>query len=373
MSRFRSPFFSLSFGLILAAAPVACDEDGSDAPDAGTTEVDASADTATEVNADDKAWESAVESLYEGSSPFGLGVVPPDILDWEGERLQRWMMPYLMSSEREAAASDFAERLLAVGDDGGTTLLHSSFEESYWDEFFRGRLAKYMGDLMSDSLYGEDFFDAMVARPCWIIIDAFGELTTDNEPSWNGRVSAGVTNGQEMEVVTTYPVWMITHDQEGVGADLPVPVWLLPLYERYLIQHELGHMVDFNLGDTVELDQEPLSEHIDRLYLEAERDHLHTSCYGSDDEMEYWAEATALYLAPLPIVSLNSSLTDPSCGVGLTAAAEALVLENGFLRLTGAELIELMQPDLHTLLGQVYGDPPDFSLREDRDADARRR
>ncbi len=313
-----------------------------------------------------EAWASAVESLYRGRSVFDLDSEPPAYLDWDNDLLAEWMMPYDASSEREAAAEEMAEQLLAVGADGGDALLNSSFSAERWDTFFRGRLAKYMGDMLAMSDHGNDMVDVMIDRPCFIVIDEFGELTNENPPFEEARVAAGFANGVEMEVVTTVPVWMVTHDTESAGADLPIPVWLLPLYERYLVQHELGHMVDFNLGETIEIGGETLSSRITELYLVARRDDLHTSCYGSDSEEEFWAEGSALYHAPLPIVSLNSSETDPSCGVGLTAAAEAVVLENGFLRMTGAELIQEMHRDFYNLLEAFYGEPPEFGLREDR-------
>lgn len=356
------PWAFWTFWLVLATSSLGCGAAETEPDAADAADVSETPDSGNDA---DDGWATAVEALYLGSTPFGLEAEAPDYLSWEGDRLAEWMMPF--ESDRESGAADHADYILAIEDFGAAgPLVLSSFDEPHWDEFFRGRVAKYMGDLLSASPHADAFLGLLIVNEFQAFIDQFGELINEAPPFESEGAAAGYASSTRMEVVTTLPVWMVTGDAEAEHSDDALPVWLLPLYERYLVQHEFGHVFHFTMGDQAELDGVDLTSAVSELYWLANMDDLHISCYGKDDEREFWAEATAAYLAPVAIVALNSSDVDPSCGVGLTPEAEALVLENGFLRMTGAELIGEMHGELFDLLEAMYGPPPEFSVRETR-------
>ncbi|MBT3222001.1 MAG: hypothetical protein HN348_23245, partial [Proteobacteria bacterium] len=191
-------------------------------------------------------------------------------------------------------------------------------------------------------------------------VDEFGETTDENWPFDNFRRSAGVANSCQMEVVTTLPLGHITKNYSSDYADTTVPTFALPLYQRYLTQHEFAHMVHFNEWST-EYDGSPLALTISDLFDDAKADDLLMSCYSGEDEMEFWAEASAIYFSPLPVAALNGGPGNGICDIGLTPEATEVIIQNRVR--TGAELIEQMQPELYYLLNSVYDQPLNFSLR----------
>ncbi|MBI2569235.1 MAG: hypothetical protein HYV63_19625 [Candidatus Schekmanbacteria bacterium] len=284
----------------------------------------------------------------------------------DGDRLASWMFPY--TSNHDADAEALAAELL-----NETSFVRSSFTGARADAFFRERLASYLAEIIA-SVTAEPVLLARLLdnhEDCFAVIDSVAELTSDRPPFAGLDPHAGLANGCNLEVITTLPLWYLAGASAGgPGADLSVPMFLLPTYERYLVQHEFGHMLEANLFDLPVSDAgETLPAAIDRLYAQAQvAPGAFASCYAATNAAEYWAEATALYFSPLPIGSLNGGdgnepYGGSPCSVGPTPEARAIVKQLGLADISGAALLAALQPDLATLLEAVYGPPPFFSLR----------
>ena len=82
---------------------------------------------------------------------------------------------------------------------------------------------------------------------------------------------------------------------------------------------------------------------------------------GAKNQREFFAEATALYLSPLPTGSgSQGDGNGVSCRVLTPEAREVMEDSGGLLSVSGAELIEHIHPDLYALLQALYGPPPQF-------------
>ena len=296
---------------------------------------------------------SVVEDFY-GSGTFFDASGFVEIADHArpGRLLGEWMYPY--ESDRDAEVAALAPTLEAE-------FVTTSFDDNAgWDEFFTAEVSTYIAEMVVALPNGEDLIQTLIDDGCQAYVDEFGETTDENWPFDGFRRSAGVTNGCQMEVVTTLPLGYITKNQDSDYADTTVPTFALPLYQRYLTQHEFGHMVHINEWGT-EFDGLPLAQTISDLFDDAKDDDLLMSCYSGEDEMEFWAEASAIYFSPLPVAALNGGPGNGGCDMGLTPEAEEAILNNRIR--TGAELVENMQPELFELLNIVYDEALDFSIR----------
>ena len=301
-----------------------------------------------------EAWRHVVGDFYVGSLPFLVPSEPPDRDFLEGQRLARWMMPYSAEDDFDQDVEELAATIL-----DSTDLVVSSFERPALDRFFTGRMAPYISEILVSAPSGEQLLNRLVENSCQAVIDQFGELTSDNPPFENSQVAAGLALPCEMEAVTTLPIWYLT--DHAIESDAPMPAFLLPLYERYLVQHEFAHVFHFNQGRRILYEEQLLSQVILDLYEDAKTDGLLLSCYGETDEYEFFAEATAIYFSPIPVASLNGGVGNGECDRGLTPEARAIVEDAG-PGMSGAELIEELHSDLAKLLEFLFGEAHTYHL-----------
>ncbi|MBI4614122.1 MAG: hypothetical protein HY720_10975 [Planctomycetes bacterium] len=299
-----------------------------------------------------RVWHDSVETAFGGTPPGSIQrATAPSIVP--GPALAEWMFPYETSVDDQA--EECARTLIAIG------YVRSTSSDPAWAEFFRGRMARYLSEILVNGPHRDDMEESLAKNGCQAWIDSFGEMTPDAFPFQGGPTAAGIAGFKYLEVVTTLDLGYLRGKENSLET-VPVPVFLLPLYERYLIQHEFGHVHRFHLDGTAMIGDRTLQEASKALYENARTEGVFASHYAAVNEHEYWAEATAIYFSPIPIAALNSGPGNGEEGVGLTPEAQAIVLRNGFFRLTGAELLALLQPELYSALVEFYGPPLVFSL-----------
>ncbi|MBI2571563.1 MAG: hypothetical protein HYV63_31520 [Candidatus Schekmanbacteria bacterium] len=306
------------------------------------------------------------DAMYQLAITFYGGTLPdfarhdlPSIASGPSPDLAHWMFPFAPAGHSDPRA--LARSLLQE-----TTFLRSSAPDP-WRTFFANLLANAVADAIISSPFRTDIIAAMVRQDdrCFAVVDAFGEQTHQLFPFAAEAPHAGVADECHLEVATTLPLSYLATDAGEYG-DALVPMFLIPGYLRYVIQHELGHTIAYWLETTRVDGAERLGQLIAARYAEATRNGLHTSCYGSRSPGEYWADATALYLSPLAAASLgegdgNEAVTGAPCASGLSPEAAAMAGSKGVGSVPGAHLILLMQPELYNLLESVYGSPPAYA------------
>ncbi len=288
------------------------------------------------------SWQETVHTMFQGKAPEYVPKDPPLYENFNENRVDYLMFPY--QSNRDEAADVLGQQLLEAN------LLTTTFADADHDQFFKEHMALYMGELLAGASFAQAFVQHLAAVPWVGITDQFGEKITDNPPFTHEHYedAAGVSGTTHLEVITTYEL-------QGI----PAPAFMLPFYERYLIQHEFGHTIDhhaavFEADLTYPEGIHGFQTMIESLYAQAESRKKFISYYSAEDEAEFWAEATAIYFSPIPLGSFSSGKgnnTDGTTGNFLTP--EAL-----------AELIELMHPELYEFVEQVYGPSAAFKLRK---------
>ena len=320
----------------------------------------------------EQAWELAVEGFF-GRVPWWAKIGLPASGALQGE----WMFPF--ESSQDGLVDEQTTVLLDSG------YVCSSFTDDNLDAFFAAFAARQIAEIlvnmnesslqlgsvleqqMLDQWHDPNSGDGLgIPAACHAVVDEYGEQTSDNQPFSDVYDSAGRADNTFMETVTTLPAtYLLGADVDADGAW--IPMYNIPLYQRYLTQHEFGHRVQRELADasvdvSFQTGPNDLWDLIEDLYEEAVAGQNLVSCYSATNHEEFWAEATAIYFAPIAIASLNTGEGNGVCGIGLSPEAHAVIGAGGAAT-SGAAMLEALQPNLAETLALVYGPAPSYTLR----------
>ncbi|MBI2439818.1 MAG: hypothetical protein HYV35_00415 [Lentisphaerae bacterium] len=271
-------------------------------------------------------------------------------------RLMQWMFPYDIPNY--AAVVQCAEELKA----GYYT--RSTFENPRLDEYFTDFLSFAIAEVLVNSPFGGPLQEDLLSYDCHATILQFGE----------GLGSKGVGDADffDLTVVTAltpiqlwYPDQYDDYNYDGLKT---IPLYAIPLYEQFIIHHELGHV--FQGWPRLRQFFPECREWARDLYNEAMANGLALTRYSTISWMEYWAEATGIYFCPVPFANMFDSAQigeDEDEGNGYTGAALDVIRANlrqnrGRLRMSGADLIREVQPELYQFLVELYGEPNTYTF-----------
>lgn len=283
--------------------------------------------------------------LAEAGSPAG---------GFDGARLMRLMFPYDIPNY--GAVVQCAAELNA----GGYTC--STFPEPRLDEYFTDFLAFAIAEVLVNSPYGPALKEDLLADDCRATILRFGEDL--------GNKGVGEASYTNLTVVTALTPIQLAYPEsfdeyDGIKV---IPLYAIPLWEQFVIHHELGHVFQ---GWPALRQYFPGARGWAReLYEAALANGLFLTRYSATSWMEYWAEATGIYFCPVPYANMFAPGRQDwfeDGANGFTGAALDVIRENlrqnrGRARLSGAELIRRVQPELYQFLVELYGEPVAFTF-----------
>lgn len=283
--------------------------------------------------------------------------------------LAKIMMPF--ESSRQQAQQTIEAKLRGEWD-----YIRSSFNDPELKALFEAEFTKWLAEVLIDGEGPEYVISNLLANSnkpnCHAYIDQFGESIFDNQPFKDNDAEGiyfGMANSCNLEVATT-----VTGDNDYVD----VPMYLVPLFVRFVSQHEFAHSFLYNLtnGENslsfsqeqfpfLAQEQNSANATISTLYAEAINDELFLTCYSKKSYHEFFAEATALYFSPLAVGYFQTGHHKDEVAeqCQFETLPEGRVERTGDLNMSGAEYIASIHPNLYSVMQYIYGEAPTYTLK----------